>query len=182
MAGHARWGGCVPAPRAIALLPPRPCLPTAPRAGRRPSAAGSHLRQRGEGAELRGQAAAQAFLAKVPASEKGHQLGSERGERERVERRGRCGGHGRCEGMGGVRAWEVCGRYRGAGGGVSQVWWELWWGGRGGGPMRGGRCCARASPVRYHPLAESEFCGEERGGEGGGRRTDGCRCWCRRRP
>jgi len=73
--GHGRCGGCVPAPRALALSPPRPCLPTAPRAGRRPSAAGSHVPQRGEGAELRGQAAAQAVGVKVPASEKGHQRG-----------------------------------------------------------------------------------------------------------
>jgi len=115
VAGHGRCGGCVPGPRALARSPPRPCLPTAPRAGRRPSAAGSHPRQRGEGAELRGQAAAQAVLVKPPASEKGHQRGV-RGVRGRGWR-----GAGGVGGMGGVRAWEVCGGVPWAGGGVSQV-------------------------------------------------------------
>ena len=39
--------------------------------GWQPSAAGSHVIQRGEGAELRGQAAAQAVAVKGPASERG---------------------------------------------------------------------------------------------------------------
>ena len=46
------------------------------RGGRRPSAAGSHeVRQRGEAAELRGQAAAQAVDLKLPASERGTAAG-----------------------------------------------------------------------------------------------------------
>jgi len=73
--GRGAEGVCQPY-SAIVRMPPRPRLPTAPRAGRRPSAAGSHPPQRGgEGAELRGQAAAQAVVAKVPASEEGHQRG-----------------------------------------------------------------------------------------------------------
>jgi len=91
------WGLCASPTRAIAPLLSRPCLPTAPRAGRRPSAAGSHGRQRGEGAELRGQAAAQAVLVKQPASEKGHQRGV-RGVRARGWRGAGVGG-----------AWEVWG-------------------------------------------------------------------------
>ena len=57
--------------------PPRPlapCLPT-PRAGRRPSAAGSHVRQRGEAAELRGQATAQGCFDEGPCEREGRQLG-----------------------------------------------------------------------------------------------------------
>ena len=71
--------------------------PPTPRAGRRPSAAGSHAAQRGEGAELRGQAAGQAVAAKVPASERGTSGGGEKGEREVVVRRGR--GRGGMEGV-----------------------------------------------------------------------------------
>ena len=69
------------------------------RGGRRPSAAGSHALQRGEAAELRGQAAAQAVAVEVPASERGASGGMRgmRGEREGTERRGRGG-------MGGVGA------------------------------------------------------------------------------
>ena len=70
--------------------PPRtlaPCLPT-PRAGRRPSAVGSHVLQRGEAAELRGHVSAQAVVIKVPACERGTSRGGERGEREGVQ------GHG----------------------------------------------------------------------------------------
>ena len=93
-----RCEGCVPALCVLSLpSPPPPLPPPTPRAGRRPSAAGSQDRQRGEGAELRGQAAAQAVLVKVPASERGHQRRGLRG----VGGRGRSAagwGHGRCGG------------------------------------------------------------------------------------
>ena len=72
--GRGRWGawevrGGVPALRVIAPSPLAAAFPT-PRAGRQLSMAGSHVLQRSEGAELRGQAAAQAVVVKVPARER----------------------------------------------------------------------------------------------------------------
>ena len=63
---HGRCRGCVLTLRAIALPPLAPASPT-PRARQQLSPACSHVLQRGEGAELRGQAAAQAVVAKRPA-------------------------------------------------------------------------------------------------------------------
>jgi len=89
--------GAVCRPYVLSPLAPSlaPASPT-PRAGRRPSAVGSHVIQRGEGAELRGQAAAQAVITKLPASERGTRGGVERGEREGGAARE--GGHGSCRG------------------------------------------------------------------------------------
>ena len=62
--------------------PPRRLrVPTLRGAGRRPSVAGSHVPQPGEAAELRGQAAAQAVLVKVPASNRGTPAGEREGVR-----------------------------------------------------------------------------------------------------
>ena len=71
--GRGRRGPCMGGAGAVCqpwvLSPSRPLAPASPtpRAGQLPSAVCSHARQRGEGAELRGQAAAQAVVAKRPA-------------------------------------------------------------------------------------------------------------------
>ena len=70
-------GRCGAVCQPYVLWPSRPSplpLPT-PRARRLQRVAGAHVAQRGEGAELRGQGAAQAVVVKVPARERSISVG-----------------------------------------------------------------------------------------------------------